>query len=295
MWLQPKLTHTVNSLFNYFLHIFRGILEIQWGAWALISLYLSLLSGIVIGLQYEYTTPFFSTTTIDLIIPFGRFFRSLHFYSSQFFFFFACFHFLLVYKTSESYSLSEWLKLITSLFVIILLLFTGYILKGDNTGASAGLIAENIALSIPVIGSFVNSLLLSIYDSGFRKVYIQHVVSLDILLLVLIWSHLRKYRVNVRDHLSVIVATILFCVWVTAPLEPEELGLNYISGPWFFLGLQELLRYFPPLFAGVVVPLFFLLLLPLLHPKYKPGRTVHWLIVSWLIGYALLSAIAWLR
>lgn len=63
--------------------------QYSWGAWGLISLYISIVSGIIVGLQYDLTTPYYSVTALDLLVPYGDFFRSAHFYSSQFFFFFA--------------------------------------------------------------------------------------------------------------------------------------------------------------------------------------------------------------
>jgi ubiquinol-cytochrome c reductase cytochrome b subunit len=125
--------------------------EIKWGAWALIAFYISLLSGIIVGLQYDYLNPFYSTTAIDLLSPYGRFFRSLHFFSSQFFFFFSCFHLLAIHQKTLKYSKLEWLRLVGGLPLILLLLFTGYILRGDNTGSSAGIIGENIMQAIPVL------------------------------------------------------------------------------------------------------------------------------------------------
>jgi ubiquinol-cytochrome c reductase cytochrome b subunit len=88
---------------------------------------------------------------------------------------------------------------------------------------------------------------------------------------------------------------LIFSVFVAAPFEPDRLGISYISGPWFFLGLQELLRYWPPLVAGVGVPALFLLALFSAHPANSHLRTILILLGSMLIFYAVLSAIAWNR
>ena len=216
--------------------------QIKWGSWSLISLYISLLSGIVIGIQYDPAEPYHSITSIDLLVPFGAFFRSLHFYSSQFFFLFTIAHFLAAHDETASYSQYRWLMLMSTFPVIIFLLFTGYVLRDDNTGFAAGMIAESILLNIPLIGSFLNTLLFSITEHGMQRVYLHHVISLDVLLLILAWDHLRRYRIKIRDNTALCFVTVLFCIFVAAPLEPEKLGTTYISGPWFFLGLQELLR-----------------------------------------------------
>jgi quinol-cytochrome oxidoreductase complex cytochrome b subunit len=269
--------------------------EIKWGAWALIAFYISILSGIIVGLQYDYLNPFYSTTAIDLLSPYGRFFRSLHFFSSQFFFFLCCIHLLAVHAKTLIYSRLEWLRLVGTLPLILLLLFTGYVLRGDNTGSSAGIIAENIMQAIPVLGAPLNDLFFSLTDSGLRKVYIHHVIVLDLLLMIFAWNHLRIYRINVSDYLPLVASMLIFSVFVSAPFEPDRLGISYISGPWFFLGLQELLRYLSPLVAGFGIPVLFLILLFSAHPAKKHIRIIIMLIGLSLACYALLSYIAWNR
>ncbi len=278
-----------------FFQLFSFLKDIKWGAWGLIAFYISLLSGIIVGLQYDYLNPFYSTTAIDLLTPYGRFFRSLHFFSSQFFFFFCCVHLLAIYDKTQNYSPLEWIQLVGVLPLILLLLFTGYILRGDNTGSSAGIIAENIMQAIPVLGPPLNDLLFSLSNSGLRKVYIHHVIALDLLLLIFAWNHLRIYRIKVREHLPLIAAILIFSVFVSAPLEPDRLGISYTAGPWFFLGLQELLRYFPPFFAGVAVPGLFVITFFLAHPANKYLRVIVNLLVFSISCYAILSCIAWNR
>lgn len=281
---------------NFICRHFSAVKGMKWGAWALTALYISLFSGIIVGLQYDYLYPSYATASLDLLAPYGRFFRSLHFYSSQFFFFFSCFHLLAVYQQTIKYSFLEWLRLIGILPLILLLLFTGYILRGDNTGSSAGLIAENIIQAIPFVGHALNDLLFDLSTGSLRKVYLHHVISLDLLLLIFAWNHLRLYRIKVRDHLPLIALMMIFSVFVAAPFEPDKLGISYISGPWFFLGLQELLRYWPPLIAGVGVPGVFLLALFSAYPADNHHlRSILILLGSALMCYTILSAVAWTR
>ncbi len=267
----------------------------KWGGWALVCLYVSLFSGIIVGIQYEHTTPYYSTASIDLIVPFGSYFRSLHFYSSQLFFLLTCIHLVVVYSETENYTRGNWIQLTSTLPVALLLLFTGYVLRGDSTGSSAGVIAENIVLAIPLIGTNLNDLLFSITESGMQKVYLHHIISLDLLLLIFLWSHLRKHRVFLRDHLFMLSAAFCLPILIAAPLEPDRLGVTYISGPWFFLGLQEILRYFPPLSAGVIAPLCLLIAIYLVKSKTPRNRFALTFIAVWLFLYTLLSLVAYFR
>ena len=85
-----------------------------------------------------------------------------------------------------------------------------------------------------------------------QRIYVTHIITFDLLWLALAWEHLRRYRIRL---------TIISCGRPCPPVQffaaatrSEKLGVTYISGPWFFLGLQELLRYLSPLVAGCIFP-----------------------------------------
>ncbi len=63
-------------------------------------------------------------------------------------------------------------------------------------------------------------------------------------------------RETIAFQILTIVLVILALFW-DAPLEQLANPLltpNPAKAPWYFLGLQELLHYFPPLVAGVLLP-----------------------------------------
>lgn len=261
-----------------------------FGGSSLISLFISVLSGIVLALQYDAAQPFYSTATIELIVPYGAFWRSLHYFSSQAFFLFLLLHVAMVLWNNQiSFSRSAWIRLCSSLPFAVLLLFTGYVLRGDATGSAAGAIAERICLSIPLLGGPLNALLFDLDASGVRKVYVQHLIGLVVMGGVTVWPHLRRYSAQWSRHLPLTAATLLLSALVSAPIEPERYGLLFIAGPWFFLGLQELLRYLPALVAGVLTPLLPLFLL-LYLPARAPAR--HWVIVLILLCLLLYGGLS---
>lgn len=273
----------------------KSLSKYQWGAWSLVSLYISIGSGIVVALQYDLSSPFYSSTALDLLVPYGEFARSVHFYSSQFFFLFSCIHLIAIFEKTDEYTFYNWAILIISLPTAIFLLFTGYVLRGDSTGFSAGMIAEAILKNIPLVGESLNNLFFAISDRGMQRVYVHHVITLDVLWLILVWDHLRRYRIKVSNHIPLICLTFGFCLIIPAPIDPEKLGVTYISGPWFFLGLQELLRYFHPLFAGVIVPIALVFALVRMRKREKYFRIILYFIYTWLALYLILTTIAWLR
>jgi hypothetical protein len=95
-------------------------------------------------------------------------------------------------------------------------------------------------------------------------------------------------RVNTFPHLViqefvalliVSAAVTIFSVFVNAPLRElanPNLTPNPSKAPWYFLALQELLRYFHPMIAGVMIPTFILVGLALIpyvdrNAAVKPG------------------------
>jgi menaquinol-cytochrome c reductase cytochrome b/c subunit len=64
------------------------------------------------------------------------------------------------------------------------------------------------------------------------------------------------FRVAVAVELLAIALVTLALLW-DAPLEGLADAMhtpNPAKAPWYFLGLQELLHYFPPVVAGVLIP-----------------------------------------
>ena len=72
---------------------------------------------------------------------------------------------------------------------------------------------------------------------------------------VQVWPYL--VRVEFLAMLLVLLILVVWSVFINAPLEePANPALtpNPSKAPWYFLGLQELLVYFDPWIAGVVLP-----------------------------------------
>ena len=69
------------------------------------------------------------------------------------------------------------------------------------------------------------------------------------------WPYLMR-----MEFLVAVIVTVLLMVWsltLNAPLEEPSnpnVTMNPAKAPWYFLGLQEMLVYFDPWIAGVVMP-----------------------------------------
>lgn len=71
--------------------------------------------------------------------------------------------------------------------------------------------------------------------------------------------HVWPYLLRI-EFLATLIVTVVLFVWsitLNAPLEEPanpNLTMNPSKAPWYFLGLQEMLVYFDPWIAGVVMP-----------------------------------------
>ena len=104
------------------------------------------------------------------------------------------------------------------------------------------------------------------------------------------------------ELISLVVCSIVMIVWsvvLKAPLEePANPGAapNPAKAPWYFLGLQELLVYFDPWMAGVVLPTLIivgLMAIPYIdtNPRgngYFSFRERKWEIVMFCFGFVIL-------
>src|SRR5258705_10531953 len=112
--------------------------------------------------------------------------------------------------------------------------------------------------------------------------------------------HVWPYLLRI-DLLATIIVTVILMVWsitLNAPLEEPAnptLTMNPSKAPWYFLGLQEMLVYFDPWIAGVIMPTFIivgLMVVPYIDANplgdgyytYKQRRFAIWTFLFGFIG-----------
>jgi menaquinol-cytochrome c reductase cytochrome b/c subunit len=91
------------------------------------------------------------------------------------------------------------------------------------------------------------------------------------------WPHLLQEEFVAM--LILFAGLLIFSTFINAPLREvanPNLTPNPSKAPWYFLGLQELLRYFHPMIAGIAIPTFLLVALAAVpyvdrNPSTKPG------------------------
>ena len=268
------------------------------GQLCLAALLLSMLSGFIVGYHYEVALAFISTVSIDALLPYGRIWRSLHFWSSQAFMLLLCLH---IYEQRDFKGIESanqgkrwklhWSIVSITLPISIYALFSGYVLKADATGQAAGAIAEHLLLKIPHIGNILNSLLLDISSQGLNRVYVVHIFLGFLCWLISTWYHLGRIRISQKAFYFILSFCIVLSLAISSPLDAPGMNPHLIKGPWFFLGIQELLRFFHPLTAGIVFPAFPLLLVALMS-WIRKKKYLYLSFLFWCIAYSIVTVMA---
>jgi cytochrome b/b6/petD-like protein len=105
-----------------------------------------------------------------------------------------------------------------------------------------------------------------------------------------------------------VIAMVIAALFWDAPLEQLANPLltpNPAKAPWYFLGLQELLHFFPPFVAGILIPtlvVIALIVIPYFNVNiegralwaYKPGQHLRTILIVVIVLLAFLAAFhAW--
>ena len=263
------------------------------------ALFLCLFSGIVLSFYYRpMGNVFQNVEEITTLVPYGWFFRQLHFAAGQLFVILMLIHAVDHFhqKRYRLYPEGQWQRLIFSLCLCFYTLFTGFILKGDKEGLFAARIFMNIVSGVPIVGDPLSRLFILPGKDLFFLPYLYHCFFLPIFILYLIRGHIRKWFPEQGFLYAGAAGLCLYALFVKPFMDiPPEAFTASVKGPWFFLGLQSLLKTIPPTLAGIVFPALFLgcvLILPRVEKasgKFSISLCLHGLIVLVFFLYALLT------
>lgn len=279
------------------------------GSILLFGLSVQVLTGIALALYYAPTPDhaWDSVRFITTSVRGGAFLRGLHHWGAGVVVVAAVIHLIRVVAFG-SYRKPREVNWIVGLLLLLVILgfgLTGYLLPWDQRAYWATVVAINISKLTPGGGEFVATLLRGGSDIGaltLTRWYALHVLVLPAVLVTLVVAHLylmRRHGISgpvtpkagpsqlffpnqaVRDLLMSIVVGVLMAVlaWKGAPaLEPpaDPTASNYVPRPeWYFLGLFQLLKYFPgrwEIVGAMVIPGIVMAFLALL-PWLDRGRT----------------------
>lgn len=255
-----------------------------------------------------------SIQTLTFLVPFGALVRNLHYWSAQLLVIITVIHLLRVLLTG-AYGRPRrfnYLLGLALLVMVVLLDFTGYVLRWDEGIHWALVTGTNLVRTIPWIGDAIYTILVGGSQPGpatLIRFYGWHTYGLVIMAAVLlIWhifrvrrdgglalpppalrrdpTRITRFELIRREVLAMLLAAaglILLSTYVPAPLGAPLSANSTISGsahaPWFFLWVQEMLKFGNPFLLGVLVPLILLVLLaliPYILPAPDPSELGRW-------------------
>lgn len=281
-------------------------------------LMLALLVTGVLEMFYYVPTPAAaapSIQTLTFLVPFGGLIRNLHYWSAQLLLVVAAVHLLRVIFTG-AYRPPRRFNYLLGLALLLLVAsldFTGYVLRWDEGIHWALVTGTNLVKSIPALGAPLYRLLVGGAEPGAAtliRFYAGHIFGLTLGAAILgVWHIFRlrrdggialpppalrsdherisRFELLRREALAILLASaalIVLSTFAPAPLAPpitETAALTADArAPWFFLWLQQLLRFGDPFLWGVVVPLLVLTvlaLIPYVFPKPAAAELGRWL------------------
>ncbi len=245
--------------------------KMTFGTLALALFWWVVLSGVLLAVPYDVTQPYLSLGKIILLNPWASLVRNIHFWSAQFFLILTFFHLYDHFRERRAVHSAAglWLRLTLGLLVVFLAMLTGFLLKGDADSSQARLILERLISEIPFAGDILVRSLLG-EKGNLLLIYVHHVATFTVFLSVIILEHSKKIWPAFREWVMVSFFIIALSLFVTAPLHDTLNGT--VKGPWYFVGLQEILHFLGHP-ARILLPVVFLLLLLYLIPFVPLNRS----------------------
>jgi quinol-cytochrome oxidoreductase complex cytochrome b subunit len=256
-----------------------------------------------------------SIQTIQFLVPFGSLVRGLHFWSAQALVVVAVIHLLRVIFTG-AYAQPRRFNYLLGLVLLVLILFldfTGYVLRWDEGIRWALLVGTNLLKTIPWAGEQVYAFVIGGVKPGLAtltRFYAWHIFGLTLIIVIFIAWHIfrvrrdggiaapppefrrdtrriTRFELVRREVLAMLLASIVLVIvatFISPPLAPpiQETGIlpiQDVRAPWFFLWIQQLLRYGNAFWLGVALPLGLLAVLvalPYLFPRMPEEQRGRW-------------------
>ena len=286
------------------------------GGTAVFLLLVITLTGLLEAFYYIPTIAEAATSiqTLTYLVPFGGLVRNLHYWSAQFLLIISVVHLARIIFTGAYASPRRFNYLLgLALFVLAILLdFTGYVLRWDTGIQWAFVVGTNLVKSIPWVGETLYRALVGgtqLGQAALTRFYAWHIFGLTILAVILaIWHIFRvrrdggiavpspdlhasreritRFELARREVLAMIYTAsglILLSVISPAPIAPPIVEITAVTGdaqaPWFFLWVQQMLKWGAPFFWGVVIPFLILIvlsLIPYVLPKPATDELGRW-------------------
>lgn len=282
---------------------------------------------------YYVPTPEQAALSVQIIsyhVPNGGLIRSVHYWAAQLLMIVTAVHLVRVVFTGAYRPPRRFNYLLgLALFVIAILLnFTGYILRWDQGVQWALVVGTNLIKTIPVIGDSLYAIIAGGPEPGpstLTRFYAWHIFGLALPLVFLMGWHafrvrrdggiavppplqradserITRYELVRREVLAMLLtgaALLVLAAFVPAPIAPPITELNATAddagAPWFFLWVQQMLKWGDPFVWGILAPLVILAVLALIPyalPRPAESELGRWFPPSNRMARIVLAAVA---
>jgi hypothetical protein len=261
-----------------------------FGSLAAASFVVAVASGVVLAAPYDPADAYNSLAALLLANPAGTFFRNLHYWSGQ-----ACFVLTLLHawdhlraRTERRVAVGVWLRLVASVALISFIMLSGFLLRGDADAQQAFRILREATAQIPLAGPDLAALVFGA-TGALGVVYVQHAATATIVVWLFVIEHSRRVWPRLDSLLAVLAGLVVVSLLASPGLHD---GLDpVVKGPWYFLGLQEILHWTPwpnAVTAALVAVLALLFAVRIIG--VQRASVVKSILVVVVIGYAGLCA-----
>lgn len=275
-----------------------NMLKYPWKIWidtfggmAVSSLLICIVSGVVLAIPYDVHDPYLSISEFMLSNVGAVIARNLHYWSAQLFLLFIILHMIDHFRISseKNTTFGIWFRLLISIGVILFAMLSGFMLKGDADSQQAMMIFRTLFEDIPFIGEYMAYALLG-PEGNYQLLYVNHLATATIFIIIILFEHARIIWGRAISFIVLGLILFLLSIFFQAPLHDNLSPI--VKGPWYFLGLQEILHWMnrPGLIWGVVLLIFLpLIILPQLSASRS--KIIKYVLFFLLMVYAILSII----
>jgi ubiquinol-cytochrome c reductase cytochrome b subunit len=223
-----------------------------------------LVTGGALGLLYDPAHPTSSLESIQGAVSYGWLLRAAHYWASQLLVGVVGLHLLdqLWFQGIRRVSAAAWWRLVVVVVLLGGAMFSGFLLRGDAEAGAAHRIAQTVLGAVPVVGRALAAVFLDPPESALPRVFLHHVVTFTVLPWLLCIEHARKVWSGPLLAVDVLVVVTVAALFLQPGLgSPPGAAGRILWGPWYFMGVQELLRSLPFWLPALVLPLVVVLVL----------------------------------
>jgi quinol-cytochrome oxidoreductase complex cytochrome b subunit len=216
---------------------------VSFGDAALAAFVLCVVSGVLLLPAFDARDGVRSIGQWLLVNPGAVVLRNLHYWTAQAFLVLTVLHAWDHLRRGREQRLPRgvWLRLVASVPVLAFLMLSGFLLRGDADAQQAQRILEEMLDLLPLVGPLLAQFLLGSDGGSTQVVFLQHAATATVIVWLVVVEHARRLWGGLRAWVLITAGCGALALLVSPGLHDGQHAA--VKGPWYFLGLQELLHW----------------------------------------------------